>query len=152
MYFIKKFIFEKRSYEIYTLTHSHTQTISKKFRVSFFVLIIHFIFSSCSEEKITNIEDNSFKEIGRQLYQQKTTFKKFLWTKTGLNKPSVNELKDFAFDLIESKAVFIDMALLTSNQGITDVQELAYLKIIKADKTKPVYLSKAENTDPYYGN
>lgn len=44
------------------------------------------------------------------------------------------------------------MALLTSNQGITDVQELAYLKIIKADKTKPVYLSKAENTDSYYGN
>lgn len=90
-------------------------------------------------------------EIGRQLYQKHTTYKKFLWMKTGLNEPSAPDLKVYAYELVESKAVFIDMKNLPTFGDITDPEELAYLKIIKTDKTKPVYLSKEENTD-YYGN
>ncbi|ARV14744.1 DUF6973 domain-containing protein [Polaribacter sp. SA4-12] len=128
-------------------------TTSSKLKKFNFAKKIADLNERCATNEVgTLYMDYHNNEVGRQLYQDKTTFKKFLWMKTGLNEPSANELKDFAYDLIEDHAVFIDMNNLFPTQGITEPQELAYLKIIRADKTKPVYLSEEINKNPYYGN
>jgi len=127
-------------------------TVSSKLKKYNFAKKIADLNERCADNPVgTLYMDYHNNEIGRQLYQEKTIFKKFLWAKTGLNEPSINELKKYAYDLIESKAVFIDMFSFLPNIE-KEQQEKTYLKIISTNSATPVYLSKVLNVDSYYGN
>lgn len=124
-------------------------TSSKKKKYDFAVKIAQ-ANEDCANNKVgTLYMDYHNNNIGRNVWGDMTSYKKtiFGWI-TGLNEPYIFNLDIAIYNLIENKAVFIDMNAFPGDEN--EREEAAYWKIVKVDKKTPIFLSTQEGSDSYY--
>lgn len=78
--------------------------------------------------------------IGREMWDDLTKYRTFLWMTVGLNKPSVDEMKDKAFEKVETQSCLIVSDIDGTNPTRFSINE-TILEIAKISQNTVVYIS-----------